>query len=90
MNAGGFSRIKCDVPRPHVARIVIASGPENPLDAQVCQELFGALGFVATTPDIRALVLGGEGPYFCSGGEVPSVPVGEGKTVGPLAEVLKG
>jgi enoyl-CoA hydratase/carnithine racemase len=89
MDAGGFSRIKCDVPRPHVARILMASGPFNPLDADVCAELYGALGFVHQTPEIRALVLGHEGPYFCSGGEVPSVPVGPGQTIGPLAEVLK-
>lgn len=90
MNAGGFSRIKCDVPRPHVARIAIASGPENPLDLEVCGELFGALGFVHGTPDIRAVVLAHDGPYFCSGGEVPSVATPDGKMVGPFAEVLKG
>jgi enoyl-CoA hydratase/carnithine racemase len=90
MNAGGFTRIKCDVPRPNVARIVIASGPDNPLDLEVCGELFGALGFVHGTAAIRAVVIGHEGPYFCSGGEVPSVTIAEGKTVGPLAELLKG
>ena len=88
-NAGGFNRIKCDVPRPGVARILLASGPENPLDGEVCQELYGALAFVANTASVRAVVLGHEGPYFCSGGEVPSVSVGDGKTIGPLSEVLK-
>lgn len=89
MNAGGFTLIKCDVPRPHVARIVLASGPDNALDAGVCAELFGALSFVHGTPEVRAVVIGHEGPYFCSGGEVPTIAIGPGKTIGPLAEVLK-
>lgn len=90
MTPGGFSRIRCDVPRPHVARIVLVSGHDNPLDAEVCGELYGALAFAHGTPDVRAIVLTHEGPHFCSGGEVPSVQVGPDKFIGPLAEVLKG
>lgn len=88
MNAGGFSRIKCDVPRAHVARIALASGAENPLDAEVLGELYGALGFVRGTPEVRALVLTHEGPYFSSGGEVASVTTGEG-SIGPMSMVLQ-
>lgn len=89
MNPGGFTRILCDLPRPHVARIALQSGPNNPLDQEVCAQLFAALAFARGTADVRAVILTHEGPAFCTGGEVPSVEIAPGKSLGPLAEVLK-
>lgn len=89
MNPGGFTRILCDLPRPHVARIALQSGPNNPLDAEVCAQLFAALGFARATAEVRAVVLAHDGAAFCTGGEVPSVELAPGQTLGPLSEVLK-
>jgi enoyl-CoA hydratase/carnithine racemase len=54
-----------------VARVTL-SRPEqrNAMSSAMLEELTAALGGLAVEPDVRAIVLAGEGPDFCAGADV--------------------
>ena len=62
----------CDVPRPHVARIVLNREPQmNAYSWRMTQELQAAIGAYRDDDALRALVIAGAGPRaFCTGGDI--------------------
>src|SRR3712207_2485680 len=66
-------RVRIDV-HDHVA-VVTLSRPDkhNALDAAMFDGILAAAEEVAATPGVRAVVLHGEGPSFCSGLDVGSL-----------------
>src|SRR5213082_2475785 len=58
----------------HVA-VVTLSRPDkhNALDHPMFEGIIGAAEEVASTPGVRAVVLHGEGPSFCSGLDIASL-----------------
>lgn len=66
--------ILVDHPAPHVVRILI-NRPEkrNALDTEVRESLFTAVTALLAIPDNRAVVLGGVGGVFSSGGDVSTM-----------------
>lgn len=58
--------------------VVTLSRPErhNALDAAMFEAIVGAAGEIGATPGVRAVVLHGEGPSFCSGLDLASFASG--------------
>ena len=71
---GEDSAVVVDRPAPHVTRILIdRPHKRNAVDFQVRQALIDAFTDVLADPQNRALVFGGAGGNFSSGGDVPSM-----------------
>jgi enoyl-CoA hydratase/carnithine racemase len=72
----------------HVARVTLAR-PEkhNALDPAMFEAIVAAAEEVAAAPGVRAVVLHGEGPSFCSGLDVGSLMASEGGLDGALREL---
>ncbi len=61
----------------HVAEVRLTRPDKhNALDAAMFQGIVGAIEQVAATPGVRAVVLHGEGPSFCSGLDIASLMSG--------------
>ncbi len=71
----------------HVA-VVTLTRPDkhNALDPAMFEGILGAIGQVAATPGVRAVVLHGEGPSFCSGLDVASLMGGGPVSLDALGE----
>ena len=82
-------RVRVDV-SDHIATVTLAR-PEkhNALDPAMFEAIVEAAEEVAATPGVRAVVLHGEGPSFCSGIDVTSAFSGEAGLNGGLADVVK-
>ncbi len=74
----------------HVATVTLAR-PEkhNALDLAMFEAIIGAAGRVAEEPGVRAVVLHGDGPSFCSGLDIASM-MSSGKGVDGLTDPLNG
>src|SRR4051812_22268344 len=69
-------RVRIDV-ADHVADVALTrSDKHNALDGAMFQGIIAAAEEVAATPGVRAVVLHGEGPSFCSGLDVASLATG--------------
>ena len=65
-------RVAIDI-ADHVAEVRLTRPDKhNALDAAMFQGIVGAIEQVAATPGVRAVVLHGEGPSFCSGLDIAS------------------
>ena len=80
-------RVRIDV-EEHVAVVTLAR-PEkhNALDQRMFRAIVESAEEVAATPGVRAVVLHGEGPSFCSGLDVTSGFSSEDEVVDPHAEL---
>ena len=66
--------LQVDRPAPHVARLLIdRQAQRNAIDGTVRQSLQNAVGAQLADPSVRAIVLGGVGGTFSSGGDLPSM-----------------
>src|SRR3712207_3776253 len=66
-------RVRVDV-ADHVATVTLIRGEKhNALDGPMFNGILAAAAEVAETPGVRAVVLHGEGPSFCSGLDVGSL-----------------
>jgi enoyl-CoA hydratase/carnithine racemase len=74
MSATASGRIVVDRPAPHVARLLI-NRPEkrNSIDLETRQALLDVLPPLLADPETRALVFGGVGGTFSSGGDVATM-----------------
>jgi enoyl-CoA hydratase/carnithine racemase len=83
------ARVKIAV-SDHVATVTLAR-PEkhNALDAAMFEAIMAAAEEVGSTPGVRAVVLHGEGPSFCSGIDLASLVSSENGLDGSL-EALRG
>lgn len=72
----------------HIATVTL-SRPEkhNALDQAMFEAIVGAAEQVAATPGVRAVVLHGAGPSFCSGLDLGSLMSGEDGLAGVLEEL---
>jgi 2-(1,2-epoxy-1,2-dihydrophenyl)acetyl-CoA isomerase len=59
----------------------------NALNADLCQSLVEALRGAADDPAVAAVLLRGEGPAFCVGGDVKDMAEGSGRSVSPEQRV---
>jgi enoyl-CoA hydratase/carnithine racemase len=82
-------RVRVDI-ADHVAEVALTRADKhNALDAAMFEAIIAAAERVAAEPGIRAVVLHGEGPSFCSGLDVVSIMAGAGGLEGlsgPLDE----
>jgi enoyl-CoA hydratase/carnithine racemase len=77
-------RVRIDV-ADHVAVVTMTRGEKhNALDIPMFEGLVTAADEVAATPGVRAVVLHGEGPSFCSGIDVAGVLAAQSNGSGPL------
>ena len=78
-----YETLICDVPRPHVARIVLNRERQmNAYSWRMTQELQAAIGHYRDDDDLRALVLAGAGTRaFCTGGDVSGSDAEHGRLV---------
>jgi enoyl-CoA hydratase/carnithine racemase len=74
-----YETLICEVPRPHVARIVLNREKQmNAYNWRMSQELQAAIAAYRDDDELRALVLAGAGPRaFCTGGDISGAPEGE-------------
>jgi enoyl-CoA hydratase/carnithine racemase len=81
-------RIRVEV-EDHVATVTLAR-PEkhNALDQRMFRAIVEAAAYVAAQPGLRAVVLHGEGPSFCSGLDVSSGFSSEDESIDPNQELL--
>src|SRR5947209_17115167 len=81
-------RVRVEV-RDHVATVTLTR-PEkhNALDPAMFEAIVEAAEEVAATPGVRAVVLHGEGPSFCSGIDVSSAFSGDAGLNGGLEDTL--
>ena len=69
-------RVRIEV-ADHVATVTLTRPDKhNALDGAMFEGIIGAAEEVAATPGVRAVVLHGEGPSFCSGLDVASLATG--------------
>jgi enoyl-CoA hydratase/carnithine racemase len=69
-------RVRVDV-ADHVADVALSRPDKhNALDGEMFQGILAAAEEVASTPGVRAVVLHGEGPSFCSGLDIASLASG--------------
>jgi len=82
-------RVRVDV-EGHVARVTL-SRPEkhNALDLAMFEAIVAAADLVRSTPSVRAVVLHGEGPSFCSGLDLGSLMAAPGG-LAEAQEALRG
>ncbi len=84
MFAGGpYETLRCDEPRPHVARITL-NRPQvmNAYDWRMTQELQSAIALYRDDDELRALVVAGAGGRaFCTGGDVSGSDPEHGRKV---------
>ncbi len=74
----------------HVAVVTLTrSDKHNALDLPMFEAIIGAAERLASEPGVRAVVLHGEGPSFCSGLDVVSIMSG-GQGLDGLTEPLRG
>ncbi len=74
----------------HVAVVTLARAEKhNALDAPMFEGIIGAAAQVAGQPEVRAVVLHGEGPSFCSGLDVSALMAAQGGLEG-VRERLHG
>jgi enoyl-CoA hydratase/carnithine racemase len=74
----------------HIAVVTLARADKhNALDVAMFEAIIGAAEQLATEPGVRAIVLHGEGPSFCSGLDVKSV-IAMGDGLDGLLEPLRG
>jgi enoyl-CoA hydratase len=70
----------------HVAEVVLDNGPGNPMGVAFWAELPYVFPALATDPDVRAVLLRGEGRHFCSGIDLREAQ----QLVGPAGEDAAG
>jgi enoyl-CoA hydratase/carnithine racemase len=84
-NIGSESRVRVEI-EDHVA-VVTLTRPDkhNALDVPMFEGILAAAGRLRTEPGVRAVVLHGEGPSFCSGLDISSIMAsGPDRLVGEL------
>ncbi len=82
-------RVKVDV-SDHVATVTLTRADKhNALDMPMFEGIIGAAERVSTEPGVRAVVLHGEGPSFCSGLDVMSV-MAAGQGIDGLIDPIRG
>ncbi|CAB4877634.1 unannotated protein [freshwater metagenome] len=83
-------RVRIDV-SGHVAEVVLTRPDKhNALDGEMFQAIDAAIAQVRSTAGVRAVVLHGEGPSFCSGLDVGALMGGGGLTIDDLLERPSG
>jgi enoyl-CoA hydratase/carnithine racemase len=82
-------RVKVEV-ADHVATVTLTRPDKhNALDRAMFEGIIGAAEQVAAEPGVRAVVLHGEGPSFCSGLDIISM-LGEGEGMDGLVNRIRG
>jgi enoyl-CoA hydratase/carnithine racemase len=82
-------RVKIEV-ADHVAVVTLTRADKhNALDIPMFEAIIGAAAEVADEPGVRAVVLHGDGPSFCSGLDVMSIMASQGGTNG-LVDPIRG
>jgi enoyl-CoA hydratase/carnithine racemase len=82
-------RVRIEV-ADHVATVTLTRADKhNALDLAMFEAIIDAAGQVAEEPGVRAVVLHGDGPSFCSGLDIASM-MSSGKGVDGLADPLNG
>ncbi len=82
-------RVRIEV-ADHVATVTLTRGEKhNALDLAMFEGLIGAAQELSGQPQVRAVVLHGEGPSFCSGLDVMGV-MAEGNGLDGLTDPLRG
>jgi len=78
-----YETIRCDEPRPHVARIVLNREKQmNAYNWRMTQELQAAIGRYRDDDDLRALIVTGAGERaFCTGGDISASDPEHGRKV---------
>ena len=75
----------------HVAIVTLTRGDKhNALDLPMFDGIIGAAQRLRTEPGVRAVVLHGEGPSFCSGLDIASIMASQGNGTEALLEPLRG
>jgi enoyl-CoA hydratase/carnithine racemase len=81
-------RVRIEV-ADHVAFVTLTRADKhNALDLKMFEAIIGAAGSVAEEPGVRAVVLHGEGPSFCSGLDIASL-MSSGEGVNGVANPLR-
>ena len=57
-----------------VATILLANPPVNALSTEMMNELSWVLDRISETPEVRAVVLSGQGKTFCAGADLKERP----------------
>ncbi|MBK5109845.1 MAG: crotonase/enoyl-CoA hydratase family protein [Thermoleophilia bacterium] len=79
------NRVKITV-EDHVAEVALVRGEmHNALDGEMFEAIAGAAGRLSSEPGLRAVILHGEGPSFCSGIDVGWLAGGEAEGFGEHA-----
>jgi enoyl-CoA hydratase/carnithine racemase len=85
----GEQRVKIEV-SDHVAVVTLSRADKhNALDVAMFEAIIAAAGRLAREPGVRAVVLHGDGPSFCSGLDVMSI-MSSGDGVDGLVKPLEG
>jgi len=58
-----------------VATVTLSRGPRNALDAQMCLDLDNVFAALARDEAVGAVVLTGDGPGFCAGGDLKNMGI---------------
>jgi 2-(1,2-epoxy-1,2-dihydrophenyl)acetyl-CoA isomerase len=58
-----------------VATVTLSRGPRNALDAQMCLDLDNVFAALAGDATVGAVVLTGDGPGFCAGGDLKNMGI---------------
>ena len=75
----------------HVAVVTLTRGDKhNALDLAMFDGIIGAAERLRTEPGVRAVVLHGEGPSFCSGLDIASIMASSGNGTDALLQPLRG
>ena len=82
MSEMNFTTVKCDIEEDGIA-VVSLNRPEilNVLSNTMCKEATQLLKSLEKDPNVRAIVLTGEGRAFCAGLDLSEIRTGEGDTV---------
>lgn len=84
--AGGYERIRYEVPEAGIARVVLAR-PEtrNSQDREMLYEVDAAFQRAMRDPGVKVVILAADGPHFSSGHDLQQTP-GLGTEVAPVVQ----
>jgi len=88
--ASAADRVRIEI-ADHVAVVTLTRGNKhNALDLPMFEGIIGAAGRLRTEPGVRAVVLHGDGPSFCSGLDIASIMASQDNGSDALLDPLRG